>query len=202
MAEFPAFPLWTDAYLGDTTHLSTIEHGAYLLLLFTAWRSPTYDLPDDDALLAKYCRLTRGQWARVKPAVMAYWKPVNGRLSNGRLLDERDSVRRKVSQRSDAGKASALKRLNRGPTPVQRNADENPTTKATATATTSRTEEGAANAVALKSPKRVLGTRWPENQAVPESWFQPVIAKFAALGRSPPDMRLESEKFAAYWAGL
>jgi hypothetical protein len=40
MAEFPALPLWTDAYLGDTRHLSQSEHGAYLLLLITAWRTP------------------------------------------------------------------------------------------------------------------------------------------------------------------
>lgn len=134
MAEFPALPLWTDAYLGDTTHLTTIEHGAYLLLLFTAWRTPTYDLPNDDRLLARFCRLTDGQWQRIKPTVMAYWRLKNGRWSNGRLLDERDAVRRKVAQRSDAGKASALKRLNRSPTADEREANETSTSKATATA--------------------------------------------------------------------
>lgn len=138
MAEFPAFPLWTDAYLGDTTHLTTIEHGAYLLLLFAAWRSPTYDLPDDDRLLARFCRMTPGQWARIRDTIMAYWKMnEQGRWFNGRLLDERDAVRRKIAQRSDAGKASALKRLNRDATPVQRSGNGASTSKATATATVS-----------------------------------------------------------------
>jgi hypothetical protein len=51
LAEFPALPLFTDAYLGDTTHLSTFEHGAYLLLLIVSWRTPGCCVADDDALL-------------------------------------------------------------------------------------------------------------------------------------------------------
>lgn len=147
MAEFPALPLWTDAYLGDTTHLTTIEHGAFLLLLFTAWRTSTYDLPDDDYLLARYCRMTARQWLRIKPTIMAYWKLKDGRWSNGRLLDERDAVRRKVAQRSDAGKASALKRLHRNSTDVQRNPDEIPTSKATPISKVSKKKDIAAVAV-------------------------------------------------------
>ena len=59
MAEFPALALWTDAYLADTRHLSTLEHGAYLLLMMEAWRRPHCDLPDDDRVLARLAGLTR-----------------------------------------------------------------------------------------------------------------------------------------------
>lgn len=74
MAEFPALPLWTDAYLADTRHLSTAQHGAYLLLLMEAWRRPRKTLPDDDALLAKLVSATADEWAALKPVVMAFWK--------------------------------------------------------------------------------------------------------------------------------
>ena len=53
MAEFPALPLFTDALLGDTTHLDATEFGAYLLMLIVAWRSPDCALPDDDRYLAR-----------------------------------------------------------------------------------------------------------------------------------------------------
>ncbi len=118
MAEFPALPLWTDAYLGDTVHLTTIEHGAYLLLLMTAWRARSHDLPDDDRMLARYCRLTVGQWRRIRPTLEPFWMVANGRWSNRRLLDELDAVRQARAQRSDAGRASALKRKHRGSTGV------------------------------------------------------------------------------------
>lgn len=48
---------WAD-YLGDTMHLSTEEHGAYLLLIATYWRRGG-PLPDDDHYLANVVKMTR-----------------------------------------------------------------------------------------------------------------------------------------------
>lgn len=102
MADFPALPLWTDAYLADTRHLSTIEHGAYLLLLMEAWRRPNCDLPADDKLLARLAGLSAGDWLDVAPAVMELWQ-LDGRrkvwkqkrLSKERLyLDEKRASQR------------------------------------------------------------------------------------------------------------
>ena len=74
MAKYPYLPLWTDAYLADTRHLSTLEHGAYLLLLFEAWRRPRCTLPNNDELLARLAGLSAGEWAKVRTVVMAFWK--------------------------------------------------------------------------------------------------------------------------------
>lgn len=108
MAEFPALPLWTDAYLGDTTHLTTIEHGAYLLLLMTAWRTRGCALPDDDRLLARYARLSAQQWKRMRPIIAAFFIVENGVWRQGRLTDERDAVERHRRLQSEKGKAGAL----------------------------------------------------------------------------------------------
>jgi uncharacterized protein YdaU (DUF1376 family) len=113
MAEFPALPLWTDAYLGDTTHLTTIEHGAYLLLLIAAWRSGDTRLPDDDKKLARYARLTPGQWARIKPTILDFFHVADGWWTQRRLTDEAVAVRQKRQAQSDNGRASALKRKGR-----------------------------------------------------------------------------------------
>jgi uncharacterized protein YdaU (DUF1376 family) len=113
MAEFPALPLWTDAYLGDTTHLTTIEHGAYLLLLMTAWRTRDCTLPDDDKLLARFARCTLGQWTRLRPVLEPFFVVENGRWRQSRLTDEASAVRQRKDKAAQAGRASALKRLGR-----------------------------------------------------------------------------------------
>ena len=53
MAEFPALPLWTDAYLADTGHLTFEEHGLYLNLIILMWRSPECRIPNDDGWLER-----------------------------------------------------------------------------------------------------------------------------------------------------
>ena len=107
MAQFPALPLFTDAYLADTRHLTAEQHGAYLLLLMEAWRRPACTLPDDDEMLARLACMSVERWAFNRETVMAFWT-YDGRRkewSQLRLTDERDYVRQKsLSQRHKAAK--------------------------------------------------------------------------------------------------
>ena len=105
MAEFPAIPLWTDAYLADTTHLSTLEHGAYLLLLITMWRAKGQKLPDDDKRLARFTRMTPTQWRRVRPTLEPFLIIENGWITQGRLQDEFETVKRKSDSQRDKARA-------------------------------------------------------------------------------------------------
>lgn len=133
MAEFPALPLFTDAYLGDTTHLTTIEHGAYLLLLMVAWRTRDCRLPDDDRVLSRYAKCTLGQWRRLRPIIEPFWRVENGFWKQGRLTDEHNHVRQvRESQRAN-GKASALKRKGRHAATVEPSVNEASTPSPTPT---------------------------------------------------------------------
>lgn len=109
MAEHPAMMLWTDAYLADTTHLTTIEHGAYLLLLMAMWRTSSKSLPYDDLKLARFARLNIAQWRRMKPTLMALFTVDGDQITQGRLTDEAIAVKRKRKSQSDRAKAKWLK---------------------------------------------------------------------------------------------
>ncbi len=109
MAEAPAFPLWTDAYLADTGHLTTLEHGAYFLLLMAMWRAGG-TLPNDDKKLARFAHLTNGQWARIRATIMSFFAEVeNGQITQWRLIDELEHVRRVRKKQSDNARAKHRK---------------------------------------------------------------------------------------------
>lgn len=131
MADFPALPFWTDAYLADTTHLTTEQHGAYCLLLFKMWRQPDCDLPDDPKLMAKLAGITSAKWPGVWSVLKVFFLiGPNGRWTQKRLMKEREYVNKRAGkayreQRSIAGKASAAKRNGNGnPTDCQRDFNE------------------------------------------------------------------------------
>lgn len=108
MADFPYIRFWFRDYLTDTRHLTTTEHGAYLLLLLSAWNTPTCSLPDDDTLLRR-CAGSPRNWQAIKPNVMAYWDLGNGRWTQKRLLLERDWVTQYASGQARKAKAKHLK---------------------------------------------------------------------------------------------
>lgn len=113
MAEFPALPLWTDAYLGDTMHLDATEHGAYLLLLISAWRSESTTLPNDDRLLARYARCTPKTWARIRPIIAEFFTVSDSTWAQLRLSEEKFIVTQKRDAAAANGRLSALKRKKR-----------------------------------------------------------------------------------------
>lgn len=103
MAQYPSLPLWTDAYLADTKHLTTIEHGAYLLMLMTAWRDPECRLQDDERYLARVAGMSPATWRRHARVLRAFWQVREGFLYQKRLSAER----KRVDTRSDSGRRAA-----------------------------------------------------------------------------------------------
>ena len=62
-------------YIASTTHLSTVEHGAYLLILFHYWRTQTAPA-DDDSRLARIARLSLSEWDSVSVTVRSFFHAV------------------------------------------------------------------------------------------------------------------------------
>jgi uncharacterized protein YdaU (DUF1376 family) len=111
VADYPALPLWTDAYIADTMHMGCLESGAYLHLLMAAWRSPTCTLPDDDKMLGRMARCTPREWAKVRPVVMNFWvrDDETKTWTQKRLLRERDYLREKSEKAKRAAEAKYQK---------------------------------------------------------------------------------------------
>src|SRR3982750_4820374 len=65
----PWMPFYVADYLGDTEHLSTLQHGAYCLLLFSYWRRG--NLPDDDQQLANITKMPLEDWLGHRPVLKA-----------------------------------------------------------------------------------------------------------------------------------
>lgn len=100
MTDLPYMPLWVAEYRADTGHLSTIEHGAYLLLIMHYWQ--TKALPTEDIKLARISGLTLREWQRVKPTLAAFflndWK-------HKRVEEELLEAKEKHERRQRSGKA-------------------------------------------------------------------------------------------------
>lgn len=64
-------PLNVGDYLADTGHLSTTQHGAYLLLLMHYWRKR--ELPADDKQLAAIAKLPLRIWLDMKETIQAFF---------------------------------------------------------------------------------------------------------------------------------
>ncbi|MBK1638947.1 hypothetical protein CKO24_07765 [Rhodothalassium salexigens DSM 2132] len=116
MAEYPSMPLWTDAYLADTQDLSAEEHGVYLLLLMTAWRSEHCALPDDDVRLARMARVGTKKWAKLRAAVLDRFFTLGDQgWTQKRLLAERERIDTLRAQKRKAAQAKHLKNKQSAP---------------------------------------------------------------------------------------
>ena len=102
----PYMPLYVADYVGDTQHLSTEQHGAYLLLLMALWRGGGR-LPNDPVKIARIVRLSPSKWGRIADDVMAFFTVDGGEITQKRLAAEIEKASKKSQVRSEAGKAGA-----------------------------------------------------------------------------------------------
>ncbi|MBV1901071.1 MAG: DUF1376 domain-containing protein [Kordiimonadaceae bacterium] len=119
MAEFPSLPLFTDAYLADTLHLTTEEHGAYLLLLMCAWRTRGCSLRDDDKMLARIAGVSLSKWRRMRPGLVEFFSIDNGHWHQKKLSHVYETVSKKVARNRAngalGGKAKAKRKTSAAP---------------------------------------------------------------------------------------
>lgn len=104
MTDIPAMLLWTDAYLSDTSHLTTVEHGAYLLLLMAMWRNGG-SLPNDEMRLARTARLPIDKWRKVAPNVMEFMRIDGDVVTQKRLGLELKIASGRMEKLKEAGRA-------------------------------------------------------------------------------------------------
>jgi uncharacterized protein YdaU (DUF1376 family) len=101
-------PVFIGDYLADTMHLSTEQHGAYLLLLFHLWRRGS--LHDDDGTLAQITGLTRAAWSQARPVLAEFFQIHDGLWCHGRVERERIRVAAKQVSKSNQAKLAAARR--------------------------------------------------------------------------------------------
>ena len=117
----PYIQFYVADYLADTMHLTTEQHGAYLLIIFNYWQTGNPVLKED---LAAVARLSNDRWISVERSLQRFFNDTGTHWQHDRIDADLETVRQRQKQASDAGRASAeaRKRVNR--TERQRKANE------------------------------------------------------------------------------
>lgn len=80
-------PIYWGDYFKDTGHLSTLEHGGYLLLIGHYW-STGRALPDDDDRLAQISRQPVAQWRKMRATIAEFFIVQSGKWHHKRVEEE------------------------------------------------------------------------------------------------------------------
>lgn len=209
MAALPYMQLYVADYLADTMHLTTEEHGAYLLLIFNYWQTGK---PIPVSRLARITRLSNERWTDVERSLVEFFNERGNEWVHDRIERDLDAVHATQAQRIAAGKASAEARkqaakprkarsVNARSTPVEKASNGKATNKEEKRGEESKElnlERGAYFAMPLEGwepePKSFKAICFA-NAVKPESITQEQLAAF----RSYWSVRPEKEQSQAQW---
>lgn len=120
-------PLLIGKYLADTMHLTAEQHGAYLLLLMSAWTRGGI-LPNDDGQLAGIARLTPAAWRKSRGVILSFFTSSGEHLTQKRLaLEYAHAVRVNEAQKANGLKGGRPKKTQHEPTGFESGQKEKPT---------------------------------------------------------------------------
>ena len=127
MAALPYMQLYVADYLADTSHLSTLEHGVYLLLIMNYWQRGG-PLPAADDKVARIARISTEEWLTVKDNILPFFTEQGGQLVHRRIERDLEAVLDKCEKAAASGRSSAAKRYGNGrSTNVQRSSNHTDT---------------------------------------------------------------------------
>jgi uncharacterized protein YdaU (DUF1376 family) len=120
MADIDAWMPWHIAeYLADTMHLSTLEHGAYLLILAHGWRNDGM-IAANERNLSAVSRLPVDQWRTIKPTIERFFTLIDHPMLGACWMQKRqvEEIRKAKEFKSRAvekSKKAASARWHPGP---------------------------------------------------------------------------------------
>ena len=215
MAALPYIQLYVSDYLADTMHLSTEEHGAYLLLIMNYWQTGK---PIPKNRLARISGLN-DRWHSVEPSLTEFFKDDGESWIHGRIEGDLKVAREAQEQRARAGKASAeakkrakseeIKREVNGCSTVvdvslQREANENGSNKIREEQIRTDNKKKApapAKAAAISLPDYMKAKKENGEKVIPED--DPVMAYAESVGIPPEFLRICWREFVeSYSDGL
>ena len=109
MAGLPYIQLYIADYLADTAHLTTVQHGAYLLLIFNYWQRG-HALNNANGRLASVVRMSNEEWAQHEQTLAEFFEVNGDEWVNRRIEEDLAAVEAKSTKASMAGKASGARR--------------------------------------------------------------------------------------------
>lgn len=92
----PWMPLYVGDYLAKTAHLSTIQHGAYLLLILHYWANGR--LPQDEKQLMAIARMSADEWSSNCQTLASFFEPkwrhsrIDAELEKTRTISEKRAI--------------------------------------------------------------------------------------------------------------
>jgi uncharacterized protein YdaU (DUF1376 family) len=102
-------PLYTDALVADTTNLSALEFGVYMLLLTAMWRAGG-TLPNSDVDLRRIGRISANNWPKVRDRVMRLLTVEGDHVTQKRLREEFEKASGRRARRVEAGRKGGAAR--------------------------------------------------------------------------------------------
>ena len=97
MSSLPRMPIFVADFLADTLHLTLEAQGAYMRLLFFAWKRRWRTIPDDDEQVARVLSCTPRYWRqKIRPVLIEFFEEISVKKSgkNGET-EETPALRQK-----------------------------------------------------------------------------------------------------------
>lgn len=205
MAADTWFPFNVGDYLSNTLHLTTRQHGGYLLLILAAWKAGGV-LPGGDVALASIAKLASKEWQQDGDTLKAFLTRRGDEWIHERVLFEWNEAQRLSDIKSVAGRAGAKKRW-QGRANGKRIAGASVShTQTDAHQDLQQQEDGTstdqverAGAGAPRKPKESSDAR-PKSHRLPDDWRPSQACRDFATDKGL-DPNIVAEAFVDYWTG-